>query len=505
MDEFVQHLVCLAKEHQLYPLRPTDLTEVYANQNSPSQRAIFRNTDGIPDPKNVTQSFIKKETYPEPKDPRPISTINGNVKLKYSSFIYAIQALMKKTKWYAFGKTPDQIRNRMMEMLSKALVFLDTDFSRMDGNVDEILREFEEKLVVLFGPEFRAEFIELQSKNKNLRGFTTHGVEYETKNARASGSAETSCFNTLASCFTAYLAFRKSGYSKEEAWERLGQYGGDDGGTPDGNPKQYESAAKMVGQVLKVNTINRGERVTFLGRVYSPDVWYGNEDNCIDTPRMLQKFHLTTALGNTTRQARYIEKLNSLFVTDSQHYLFAHLFDAATRAGWTFQMDKLDPNNYWAAQATSLNKLSDPTWVKIYCEDVLGKEYCDEFIKYCNSCNTFEQLMNFPELANCRSDVSAVEPVTIVNDHTVVPANDHVIPVENPTNSTNKSVLTSSRTDVLRTTRGNQTTQTKERKIPDSKRLEKAKPKNDGKALKSKVAPRKTFKPKSVGKGETHN
>ena len=168
-------------------------------------------------------------------DPRAISQIEGPVKLAYSQFIYALSDALKGFEWYAFGKTPRKIAERIAQLCFRAESHADnTDYSRQDGRVNEVVRLFERMLMLaLFHPSFHVEMLKLMRSQTGLRARTTFGVKYDTGYARASGSPETSAFNTILNAFIAYLAFRMTRvdgrYLKpEEAWARLGIYGGDD-------------------------------------------------------------------------------------------------------------------------------------------------------------------------------------------------------------------------------------------------------------------------------------
>jgi len=103
-----------------------------------------------------------------------------------------------------------------------------------------------------------------------------------------------------------------------EAYARLGVYGGDDGLTAMVAPLVYKRAASTVGQELTVEPVVRGKLgVKFLARVYGPDVWFGDLNNCCDLPRLLSKIHVTVNLpSNITPQMKLLEKVRSYVLSD---------------------------------------------------------------------------------------------------------------------------------------------------------------------------------------------
>ena len=107
----------------------------------------------------------------------------------------------------------------------------------------------------------------------------------------------------------------------EEAWARLGVYGGDDGLTTDQSRQAAEKAAVTMGQVLTMERTTRGSRgVTFLARHYGPDVWFDGEtaaNSCCDIRRQLAKFHVTVHLGGlVTPQTKLREKAFAFYLSD---------------------------------------------------------------------------------------------------------------------------------------------------------------------------------------------
>jgi len=322
MREFVKKFA----EGNERSLRPVELDEVYARQKTPRQRRILEQAEFIFSPARFNSSFMKRECSQNVSDPRNISTINGSDKRDYSSFMYAFSEYVKKFEWYAFSKSPKEQAQRVADICEMARTILETDFSRMDGRVSPAARMLEKLLMMaMFKEQHQAELFELMRSQVSLRGMTKFGVGFESGTSRLSGSPETSVLNTILNAFVAFLALRKTKVdgkylSVDEAWARLGIYGGDDGISRDINPVVYANAAKQVGQVLTSEEKTCGTvGVKFLARLYGPEVWKGDPSSMCDLPRTLSKLHTTVRLpDNITAEQKLIDKAHALSLTDAQ-------------------------------------------------------------------------------------------------------------------------------------------------------------------------------------------
>jgi hypothetical protein len=70
--------------------------------------------------------------------------------------------------------------------------------------------------------------------------------------------------------------------------------------------------------VLEVDEIGRGKiGVSFLARLYGPDVWHGDASSMCDVARQLAKLHVTPHLPpNITPEQKMTEKAMSFFLSD---------------------------------------------------------------------------------------------------------------------------------------------------------------------------------------------
>jgi len=303
---------------------PMDLDTVYERQNRPTQRHLI--DEGVwtgPDMDGLRKvnAFMKAEAYTEPKPPRNISTINSRDKVDYSCFIYAAaEHLKQKAPWYAFGKHPKDIAERVAYVCQTARRHgVNSDLSRFDGRLSEAFRFLEAGFLArLFSADYHSEIDALHKTQFNLRGRGRHGTAYDTKFSRLSGSPETALFNSLANAFIVFVSLRESAFNAKAAWSKLGIYGGDDGLTADLDVKIYTRVAEALGMKTTCEKVERGDiGIKFLARLYSPDVWNGSPNSCCDMLRQLSKFHATANFpAHISPAAKLIEKARGFYLSD---------------------------------------------------------------------------------------------------------------------------------------------------------------------------------------------
>lgn len=324
---------------------PGTYEENFDRQPRPTQRAILEEADleGDHSDKHF-KSFQKKEAYGKIGDPRNITTIPGKDKADYSTFMYAFSdTVLKGLDWYAFGKTPIEVATHVAAVCesSEEGVMLG-DLHRQDGRTGNLCRELEDTVMMrAFAPMYHDNLLKVMRTQRNRPGRTTHGVRYNSGDSRASGSPETSAFNTLENAFIAFKAHRMTAadgnfIQADEAWSRLcalGMFGGDDSIQGDLSIEAYTRAAKSIGHVAKGEFKSRGHRgVNFLSRVYAPDVWCGQTDSMCDFKRALWKFHTCAHLPDTIKpEQKLVEKAISMSASDAETPIFCDLFDSVNR------------------------------------------------------------------------------------------------------------------------------------------------------------------------------
>jgi len=328
VDEFVEIMASyleVGPDGKEIRLLPVDFETVYEKQNRPTQRRILAEAQHTHDD-GTAQAMQKAEAYQTANDPRNITVMNGPSKLEHSRWMYSLYEFMSNIPWYAFGRVPAEIAETVGELCATAQWWLDGDFERQDGNITREPRYLERTLLRrLFDPSCWPELAQSLRSQTYLNVKTKFGVRYNSKLSRASGSAETAVLNTILTAFIAFLAFKMTTkpnggfYTAKEAWEALGIYGGDDGGTPNLRKDKAEKAAKMMGQKLACTIIPRGEPgVQFLARHYGPGVWFGDTNSCCDIRRQLSKFHVTVHLNKVTPVGKLLEKAYAFSLSDAE-------------------------------------------------------------------------------------------------------------------------------------------------------------------------------------------
>jgi len=302
----------------LGPCVPVDYDYITEKLSRPSQARITGEASFVQTISTLVKSFMKKEAYQKIAPGRPIATINGKDKYEYSAYTYAVAALMEKLPWYAFGRKPKGISERVQAICAAATHVINTDLSRFDGRINRSSRQFEELLMkALFPEEHWPSMLRAMRRQYNSKGVTRMGVKYKNLFNRLSGSPETALFNSFLNAFMAYCCLREAGLESDEAWAKLGVYGGDDGLTADVDPELYTRVCAKFGHVLEADKVIRGESgVTFLARLYSRHVWYGSPHSCADISRSLSKLHTCVNLDNSAEDKLY-EKAYALYLSDA--------------------------------------------------------------------------------------------------------------------------------------------------------------------------------------------
>lgn len=130
---------------------PYTLTQVYEHMTKPSQRSSFTNyihniVSNSFDA--VISSFMKREPYPERKDPRNISNVDPKHTISFSRYTLALSDKVKQIPWYGFGYTYHTMGELVMHRAcsSSNNIVLETDMSRFDGTMTSSAHQFCEKL-----------------------------------------------------------------------------------------------------------------------------------------------------------------------------------------------------------------------------------------------------------------------------------------------------------------------------------------------------------------------
>jgi len=344
--EFLEELI---PDDMAQQADPVGFEEVYERQARPSQRAILdRHAHWLGNNARVVQAFMKREAYPKGAAPRNITTLNGDVKMRYSTYLYAFSDHLKTQRWYAFSKTPRQISQAVVDMLQRLVgsepvsTVTMTDFSKFDGTHSEFLCNLEiATLKRYFKPCYHDDVHKMYMSQYKATGYTAFGHKYDTGYSRLSGSPETSAFNSLDNAFVAFCAYRRSSFtgldkaSRHAAFMALGLYGGDDGLTCNVSSDVYTKTSECLGLTLKPDVAKVGDRIKFLSRWW-PSAWSGDIGSYTDVPRQLAKFLLTTADPSVPDDVVLYNKALGYVITDRLTPVLGDLSRAVIRcfANW---------------------------------------------------------------------------------------------------------------------------------------------------------------------------
>lgn len=363
-------------------LVPVSIEDVIAAQSAPrQQRALKVGLNSVIDI-GPNEAILKKESYGKPSPARIITTSKENHKIRWAQYQMALAQLFKTMEWYAFGKTPYEVAQRIAQLCSTAEFMQLGDFNKMDGHVNEFQRMMERELMMWLFPEtYHQDIIEcLMNEVKfNVKLVDKELLEiiYDALFARKSGSAETANFNTFLNACVCYCCYRYMSLSKEEALKKLGCFGGDDSASPDISNDVYSKIAKRFGHEVEFGTVQRGDMgISFLGRLYGPGVWSGELDSMCDIKRTLSKFHLSVPFSHgpdnfvSVAHARAIEKAFSYYLTDRETPIIGRLCDAILSHARDLDIklpDAIDPKrvNWWAQFAEEVqfpNKFGEWMW-----------------------------------------------------------------------------------------------------------------------------------------------
>ena len=340
------------------PTIPFTHEEVMERQTKPNQRVT--NLEAIQtQPRDclavskilgkITKAFQKTEAAMKPGDPRNITVMPPTVRLENSRYAYALSSNMKKTSWYAFGLTPKEISIRVAEHTSddrtKSLGL--GDYSKMDGSVNGRIREADRAFIRNnLKPEFHAEALEWYEQTFGNKVSAGQGAYYEQGESQASGDPWTSALNTFRNAFVNFCILRQF-LSPQGAYKNLGLMAGDDSIQRNVTTDVAKKVAKSWGFTLKIVVAKPGDRIDFLSRIYSPDVWYGSSHNIAAPKRLLSKFHTSKLTTQVDRDVIAYTKARSVHDNDKHtliigDYMKKIMFQ--TRQAYREGVDRLRPN-----------------------------------------------------------------------------------------------------------------------------------------------------------------
>lgn len=306
-------------------------SDVRDQQDRPTQKAGAKAEEHVigADIKKAT-TFQKIESYPKQAPPRNITNLKPGHRIQTSAFTYPLADVLKKTRWYAFGRPPAGVADVVRRVVRDIQEVSPTDISRMDGSTNSKAELAYFKFCSYFlHPDETDEFARLRNLEIDCPARTMHGLAYRTGNTTLSGSATTSGRNSLIVAIAMYFALRKAGYTRDEAYEFLGCFGGDDGLQGHLTKDQILEGFLQFNLKAKYESIKRGCPVMFLGRVFH-DPWH--EDTCYaDVPRTVAKLHVVTD-PNVSFDESVRRKALALEITDPNTPILREWVRAVRRA-----------------------------------------------------------------------------------------------------------------------------------------------------------------------------
>nr|QYF49937.1 MAG: hypothetical protein [Beijing sediment noda-like virus 7] len=291
LSEFVNFMVPAHKRRTLTPL---SFEEMWEQFRKPTQRVLLAQADYTMDSSAFVKSFQKREAYNKITAPRNISTLPMAHNATLGQFTIPLMThIYKDCHWYAFGQHPRDMAKSLAAKAYGTQSAVVTDFEKLDGSIRGFFRDaFIAVGTAAFHESYHTELIRVEGKERHAKCSTTFGLKYEADSTILSGSSMTSLLGTLVNALVNYIALRTY-FSPEQAWQRLGKYGGDDGSNFDVPAQWISRVAANFGMSCEAEEVRAGEPIKFLGRIYV-DIW-SSDQSIADVHRQLRKLHLTAA------------------------------------------------------------------------------------------------------------------------------------------------------------------------------------------------------------------
>jgi hypothetical protein len=176
----------------------------------------------------------------------------------------------------------------------------------MDGCVNEFFRNIDDLRDKQAWPEDLSEEIIRTRHTSYNRKSKLPGLPIKQGTTElGSGHPDTSLGQSSRAAYMEYVAWRELGLDSDEAYARVGLHGGDDGLSHYMDPAHYNSVVSNMGMKLKVQVVEMGKGdVEFLGRIYSPQVFFGESDSMCDPMRTLSQFPYSNSDADRDTVAR---------------------------------------------------------------------------------------------------------------------------------------------------------------------------------------------------------
>lgn len=415
-------------------MAPITLLEVRERQHKRAQLVAIDNYEMDGDNvANTVTGFNKTEAYGNIKPPRRIGSFKTKFKVEYGQFMYPFtDALKASMHWYPFGKTPAEIEQMVVEKCDNADYVDLSDFSKFDGTISQGCRDIEEMIMLhCFKKEFHIEMLDMMHSQYNTFGYSEFSERIYHELGRISGSQETGGFNSCITCIVAYITYRytvnkrtKALYTPDEAYAKLGCYGGDDGLSPDIDSAALVRVATSMGLRLASDVILRGAPgVQFLSRNFGPAVWFGDPNNCCDIARQVSKFHICQFYSQDyTNEHKLLAKARSFYDSDANTPIIGPLVTKAVNLGKNIVLAaELDMTQYLEKGFDTHFSNIEADWMQLYAEDSIPDFAHDRYLYAIEQCTSLTELT---QIAQCAEPIEAINrlPYPVVVDDDILPA-----------------------------------------------------------------------------------
>jgi len=253
-----------------------DLKYVLSKSKPSVKNAVERNRKShVP---QETKAFLKGEPQKADKPARFIVATEEETRVIQNAWrLAAYEALDGSAfcKHSGFGN-PEHVENCMRQVQDlareKGYKVAETDFSAMDGTVNEITRKLERKVMKhLFAKKYHRDLDIMLDSLVEQDPRPLKGVKLVLLYQRRSGEAFTSFFNTIINLYVMWYALKKRFKNRKVRMRHLGIGGGDDGLMAMSiSQEEWEESASRLGMVLKFVVKENSEPAQFLSIFRNP-------------------------------------------------------------------------------------------------------------------------------------------------------------------------------------------------------------------------------------------
>lgn len=387
-------------------IHPWDLHRTVESQNNKIQKPKNRKWTGFLSRHRKcvnVDAFLKAEPTDNYGAPRIISNCDKPHNLLLAMFSLAISERVKeKFKWYASGKTLEEVANRVVQMGARLNAkggrwIVETDMSKFDGHYSEWMYNhiFKPFMLRAVHPKHRAMLEQILDLETVATARTKSGFVYLPGFGTLSGSAITTLRNTITIAVVDMMAAMSARGGKlpaKAAFENLGLDSGDDQLSTN-DPLAIEEVATQLGLEIKifVHTPTSNTFPGFLGRLFpywNTDGPYANAS--IQAPeRQLGKAHLTKAPTSIHIHQAMLNKGIGQAALDPMNPVTAALNDAYQRIiererrllklkSLKLEITRLDDFPWWVQDNLPLDAnglpIDKPKPTRAYCQAQLWQQ-----------------------------------------------------------------------------------------------------------------------------------